>query len=331
MNDEWSWWREALAGNAPEIHADMPQSGFYKMRDGKDGPWLPVMIRLDHGHVSDTARDKVLRCRVGDNSDADPFKIWTYCAGRPISSGDAKIAFETGRFPGEVAVIGDNSGDLSLADQIREYTQQALDWLRGSGITDTKSKDKAANYRAELLRLKKEADTQRESEKRPHLDASRAVDAKFKPMIETAEAAADTLRHALTVYMTAEEAKLRAEQQAKWAMEQKAIEAARAEAEKQRAKMMADDPIAAITSPELELPMAPAIPDPVKVQAGGQRGRKTGLRDVTRYVVTDHSLALAFFAQSDEVKELIGKLAERAGKAGVSVPGVEKITEKVAA
>ena len=72
-------------------------------------------------------------------------------------------------------------------------------------------------------------------------------------------------------------------------------------------------------------------PEPVKVQAGGQRGRKTGLREVTKYIVTDHTKALAFFAESEDVKELVSELAERASKAGVAVPGVEKRIEEVAA
>ena len=75
----------------------------------------------------------------------------------------------------------------------------------------------------------------------------------------------------------------------------------------------------------------PAAPEPVKVQAGGQRGRKTGLRTIVRYHVSDHTKALAFFAESEDVRELVQKLADRASKAGVSVPGVERIEEKVAA
>lgn len=323
MSDIWQWWRDALAGKEQSIDADAPKCGFYKMRDGKDGPWLPVMIRMDGG---------VMRCRVADNSAADPLKVWTWCASRPVSKEDAKVAFETGSFPGDApASIGDNSGDLSLAEQIKEYAAQALGWLKTKGIQDASSKDRAANYRQELLRLKKEADTLRIAEKKPHDDAAKAVQAKWVPLIDEAEAAAEKLRSELGAYMVAEKRAAEAEARAKYEAEQKAAAAARAEIEAQRAKQMRDDPIAALTSPEPELPMAPPPPEPVKIQAGGQRGRKTGLREVTRYVVTDHDKALAFFAESEDVRELIGKLAERASKAGVAVPGVEKRIEEVAA
>lgn len=322
MEDVWQFWRDAIAGNAPAIDADKPQCGFYKMREGKDGPWLPVMIRMDGDEM---------RCRVGDNSSVDPMKVWTWCAGRPISKEDAKHAFETGSFPGDAPAIGDNSGDLSLAEQIKDYAAQALSWLKQTGIKTKTDSDKAANYRAELLRLSKEADTQRVAEKKPHDEAAKAVQAKWTPLVSEAANAADEIRNALTDYMTAEKRKLEAEQNAKYEAEQKAAAVARAEIEAQRAKQMRDDPIAALTSPEPELPMAPPPPEPVKVQAGGQRGRKTGLREVTKYIVTDHAKALAFFAESEDVKELVQKLAERAGKAGVAVPGVEKKIEEVAA
>ena len=324
MTDVWQFWRDALAGKSPFIDADSPQCGFYKKRDGKGGKWLPVMIRLDdHG---------ALRCRVGDNSDADLFDVWTWCAGNPVSKEAAKAAFETGSFPGDApASIGDNSGDLSLADQIKDYSASALAWLRQAGIKDKTSADVAANYRAELLRLSKEADREREIEKRPHDDASKAVQAKWKPLIDEASNAANTIRNELTQFMRAEEQRLEAERRKKWETEQKAVAAERERIEAERAKLMRDDPIAALTSNEPELPMAPPPPDPVKVNAGGQRGRAAGLRTVTKYVVTDHAKALAFFADSEDVRELVQKLSERASKAGVAVPGVEKTETKVAA
>lgn len=325
MTDVWHYWREALAGKMPPIDANTPQCGFYRKRDGRGGAWVPVMIRFD--------TDGTLRCRVGNDSNADPHDVWTWCAANPISQADAKHAFATGTFPGDVPVagIGDNSGNLSLADQIREYAAQALAWMRKSGIKDKTSADMASNYRAELLRLKKEADAQRETEKRPHDEAAKAVQQKWKPLIDEATDAAEELRAGLTTWMTAEERRLAAERQEKWEAERRAADAARKEAEAQRAKMMADDPIQALTSPEPETPPAPPPPEPVKVNAGGQRGRASGLRTVTRYVVTDHAAALAFFASSEDVKMIVAKLAERAAKAGVDVPGVTKQIEKVAA
>jgi len=319
--DEFQHWRDSLAGHDMPIHADVPQSGYYRMREGKTGRWLPVAIW--------TVNSKRV-CRVG-NEARDPSAVWTFCAGNPVSKDAAKQAFETGEWPGDAPAIGHNSGDLTLAEQIKEYAAMALGWLRKSGITDKVSLDTAANYRAELLRLGKEADAQRASEKKPHDDAAKAVQAKWKPIVDEADLAANALRQALTLYMREEERRLEAERRAKWLAEQKAAEDARKAAEAERAKQMRDDPIAALTSPDPELPMTPPPPEPVKVQAGGQRGRKTGLREVTVYTVTDHAACLAFFAEHEETKALVAKLAERVAKTGVAVPGLTISKEKVAA
>jgi hypothetical protein len=321
MSDEFQYWRDALAGKDVAIHADKPQPGYYRMRDGKNGPYVPVAI---------WHKDGDLVCRVA-NSKRDALDVWTSCASNPVAKEAAKHAFDTGTWPSDAPESGHNSGDVSLAEQIKDYAAQALSWLRQSGIMDANSKDMAANYRARLLELKKEADAARETEKKPHDLAAKAVQAKYKPMIEEADAAAEEIRSALTVFMRDEERKEREAREKAWREEQERVAAERARIEAERAEKLAKDPVAALTESEPELPMAPSAPEPVRVQAGGQRGRKTGLRTVTKYVVTDHEAALAFFAKSEDVRELVQKLAERAAKAGVTVPGVEKQEEKVAA
>lgn len=348
--DAYGYWRACVVngGAAPDgvtflptYHGngthEEPQPGLYRVRMTKGGPLVPVQIwlRADDGAVMHRFEDG---CSLTGTIDGKPVHAdaiadrWIWC--KAISKADHEHYKAHGVWPGEVktAGIGDNSGDLSLAEQIKDYAEIALGWLRkAGGIKDKLSSDMAANYRAELLRLSKEADRQREAEKRPHDDAAKAVQAKWKPVIDEAASAANMIRDELTKWMRAEEARQEAERRAKWEAEQKAVAAARAEADAQRAKQMRDDPIAALTSPPPEVPGMPAAPEPVKVSAGGQRGRAAGLRTVTRYVVTDHAAALAFFASSEDVRDLIQKLAERAAKAGVTVPGVEKRTEKVAA
>lgn len=283
-----SHYQRNLAGKDAPLHDGQPQAGFYKMRRERNGPWLPVAIWL---------KDGALVCRVANEMD-DPQRVWTYCCGNPVSNADAKHAFTHGTWPGDVPDIGHNSGDLSLADEIADTAEQAKSWLAKLGTITTKVNcDQAANWRAKLLDLKKRAETEHKAEKQPHLDAGRAVDAKFRPLIETATDAADVLRGALTVFMRAEEAKLRAEQAAQ-------IKAA---------------------------PPSEPLPEPVKVQAGGQRGRKVGLREITKYVVTDYEAALAHVKEHADVRAAVEKVAAAMAKAGTKVPGVEARVEKVAA
>lgn len=320
MADEFQFWRDAIAGKRPAIETDRPQSGYYRMRTKKDGPYQPVAIWF---------RDGELVCRVGSDL-YDPFHAWTYCADKPVSKEVAKYAFETGSWPGDAPEIGHNSGDLSLAEQIAEYASMALAWLKKAGVKDKVSADKAANYRAKLNQLKKEADDARTSEKAPHLAAARAVDDKWRAPIAEATAAAEDLRAALTQFMVAEEKRLKEEAEAKRKAEEERVAAERARIEAERAEKMRVDPIAALTEPEPELPM-PAEVEPVKVQAGGQRGRKTGLKAVTVYEITDYEAALSHVKSHPDVVAAVEKVAKAQAKSGATVPGVSARVEKVAA
>jgi hypothetical protein len=309
--DEFQFWRDALAGEPVTINEDAPQSGYYKTKTRRDGEWIPVAIWTVNGKQV---------CRVGSEQ-RDPASVWVFCAKNPVPKDAAKQAFETGSWPGDAPEIGHNSGDLSLSEQIAEYASMALAWLKTAGIKDKVSADKAANYRAKLNQLKKEADDARTTEKAPHLAAAREIDDKWRGPIADASAAAENIRAALTQFMVAEEKRLRAEQEAARKAEEERLA-------KERAEKMARDPIAAMTDPEPELPVAP---EPVKVQAGGQRGRRTGLKTVTVYEVTDYEAALSHVKNHPDVIAAVEKVAKAQAKSGAVVPGVTASERKVAA
>lgn len=283
--------------------------------------FVSVLINFD--------REGVLRARVGTDV-VDAASVWTFCAKHPVSKGAFDTFEQTGSWPGDAPEIGHNSGDLSLAEQVKEYAELALSWLRKSGIKDSVSKDKAANYRAKLIELGKAADAERDAKKRPHDEAARAVQAEYKPIIDEAKAAAEEIRAALTVYMREEERIAEAKRQEEFRKEQERVAAERARIEKERAALAESDPALAMLEPEPELPMAPAAPEPVKVRAGGQRGRATGLRTVTTYEITDYAAALAHVKDHPDVVAAVEKVVRAQAKAGASVPGVEARVEKVA-
>lgn len=318
MSDQFEWWREALKGNAGPISESEPKSGYFKLKD-KAGVWRPVAI---------WEKDGDLVCRVAGEQ-RPPLDIWTWCAKNPVSKEDAKHAFEHGAWPGDVPQIGDNSGMLSLPEEINDAATTALAWLVKSGISDKASADQAANWRTRLLELGKRADKQRESEKRPHDDAAKAVQAKWKPVVEEAETAAAKIRDALTVWMRAEDAKARAEAEAKRKIAEEAARKAREAADAARAEAASRN-----LPPPLEplyVPQSMQVAEPPKVQAGGQRGRKTGLRNVTVYEVTDYDAALAHVKGHDDVRAAVEKVCRAMAKAGAAVPGVTEKTEQVAA
>jgi hypothetical protein len=320
--DEFQFWRDAIAGKTVVITADAPQSGYYKMRNGRDGIWHPVAIWTVNGAQV---------CRVGKDTRA-PLDVWTYCAGNPVTKEAAKHAFEHGSWPGDAPEIGHNSGDVSLAEQIAEYASIALAWLKKTGVKDKTTADIAANYRAKLNQLKKEADDARTAENAPHMAAAKAVDDKWREPIAEAGVTAESLRSALTQFMVAEEKRLREEQEAARKAEEEFLAKERARIEAERAEKLRVDPIAALTDSKPEMPVASLEPlPPPKVQAGGQRGRKTGLKTVTKYIVTDYAAALSHVKDHPEVRAAVEKVACAQAKSGAAVPGVETKEEKVAA
>lgn len=317
MSDQFQWWRDALAGNVGAIEEPNPRSGYFKMRNGKDGPWMPVAIWEADGE---------LVCRVGSER-RDPHTVWTYCAKNPVAKDAAKHAFEHGSWPGDVPTVGHNAGTLSLPEEIEDAAAQAVAWLTKTGIADKTGADTAANWRARLLDLGKQADKQRDAEKRPHDEAAKAVQAKWKPCIETATDAANRLRDALTQWMRAEEAKARAEAEAKRKLAEEAARKAREVAEAAKAEAAARN----LPPPPEPVDVPLPLDEPVKIQAGGQRGRKAGLRTVTKYIVTDYAAALAHVKDHPDVRAAVEKVAAAQAKAGASVPGIETQTEQVAA
>lgn len=314
MSDEFQNWRDALAGKAVALHADVPHAGYYRMRDRKDGPWLPVAI---------WTKDGALTARVGSDK-RDPFDIWTRCAKYPVKMEDAKAVFGGAAWPGEIG-IGHNSGDLSLAESIKDAVSQAMEWLKASGVKDQVSMDMAANYRAKLLDLAKQADAEREAKKRPHDEAAKAVQAEYKPIIDSAKAAADTVRDALSKYMAAEQEKAR-----KAAEEAARIENERRLAEYQR--RLAAEAEHALNDRDAGPVPEPKIvaPEPVRIQAGGQRGKKASLREMTRWRVDDYAAALSHVKEHPEVRAVVEKVAFAQARTGAAVPGVSSYIEQVA-
>ena len=323
MTDIYQPYRDMLAGREVPIHADQPYPGRYRMKRG--GRFVSVLINVvDSGKVKAQIRDR------GASEIVDAAPIWTYCAKYPVTKEAFDTFNATGSWPGDAPEIGHNSGDLSLAEQIKEYAEMALSWLRKSGVKDKTSADMAANYRAKLNQLKKDADDARTTEKAPHLSAAKAVDDKWRGPIAEATEAAEDIRAALTAFMVAEEKRLKAEAEAKRKAEEERVAKERARIEAERAEKMRVNPIAALTDQEPELPMAPAEPEPVKIQAGGQRGRRTGLRTVKKVRITDYQAAAAHFAANEEIKVVLDKLTSRLVLAGANVPFAETYDEKVA-
>lgn len=342
-------YQQNLAGAPVALHDGHPMPGYYKMRLGsKTGPWVPVAIWEKDGVMVAVRGDG-----KGGRTRVDPNDIWTYVAGNPVKQADAKYAFEHGRWEGDAPTIGDNSREYpatyegiqaEFADYAELVQQFLADIAKAGGIKEKVNADKASNMADAIGTVKggiaKRADEMREALVRPHLDAQREINGQFKPIIEEAKTLDAQLRRAAGAWAKAEQDRLQkiADENAR-----KAREAAEAEAKRQQeahdaAALAALKDLKEGTNPVevvasfLETPAPAPVPEivaeKVKVQVGGQRGAVRSLKTKLVAQIENYDLALAHFKDSDLIREVVLKLAQRAVDAKLGTPPGVKVVEE---
>lgn len=337
MSDSWAWYRAAIAAKnegrpLPPVSADKPEFGFFWARASKQGGRIPVCIYADGNGE--------LVARWGTRAEhrlEDPGARWTWIADQPCERDAYKFAWETGAWPcgtgtTAAATVGDNL-PTDPFDRLQAEVSDTLDRAEtflndASKPADKTRADMARNMQAQLLALTKTADAMHKAEKQPHLDASRAVDEKFR-FRDKIDAACKRLRTIFENWMRAEEANARAEAERKHREAVARAEAERARVAAERAKLHRDDPISALTSDEPELPPLPLAPEPVRINVGGGVGRAAGLKSEWVGAVVDYEATLRHFRAHPNIKAEIEKLvkaAVRVGKSQTAIPGV-KVTE----
>lgn len=327
-DDIYGYWRRAIeitggkrsltrAEQQELVVTEDPQAGFFRRRTVKAGPFIPCAIWPADGAM------------VGaqDGKAADPTGFWTYCCPHPVTHEAYTQRVETGRWPDEdegvtdsfgLPPVGPSLGDNNPPEETplealeRQITAAAANLDAYKTLGTDEDAGKAQAVRSRLLDLGGQTDRLREAEKKPHLEAGRAVDAKFKPLVDKAAAGANTLRAALSAYLTAKE---RREAEARRKAEDDAREAARA---------------AAAANQPAPPPPAPAPePPPAASTFRGASGRAASVKTVKKATVADLSAFVAFVvaqpeasASRQELVALADRLADRAVKAGLTPPGV---------
>lgn len=185
--------------------------------------------------------------------------------------------------------------------------------------------------------LAKDIDKQRETEKKPYLDAGRRIDGAYKPLVDETDTIIKAMKRKLGAWMDARERVAR----------EKAAEAARKlrEAEEAAAKAAEpeDDPFLAATA-EAVIPNVKAVHAEAKTAemealaasrvssaAGGFRA--AGLKTVRKAKVTDWSALAAHYINSGDLRATLERLANsdirHAKGADIQIAGVEIVEERV--
>ena len=244
MSDSYSLWRQALLGQFGPIHENDPQPGYYRMRKGRGGPWVPVAIwAVDTGSR--------LACLV-DGVEKDPCEIWTWVCRYPVpyetyvavaeqgqawpedlpdlkkvrlvsvpasasfepqlSFNDQPLQASASKSPNALPTsptLGHNSVGASEAEvfleEVEALTQSCDEWLlEVPEICSQVLADKAANYAERFGNLENRAEEARTIEKKPVLDQGRSIDGKWKPVISKASESKVKLKKLIEPYLIAE-------------------------------------------------------------------------------------------------------------------------------
>ena len=309
MSTTHTYWQNALSGNFGAVHENDPQCGYYRMRKGRGGPWVPVAIWLENqgsfrqGENSINSDSGKLVCLV-DGVERNAYDVWTWVCRYPIAYETYVAVAEDGKpWPEEVPALGHNSQSLNEAEVVGEEVEalalSAMNWLETLPTIENQSDaDKAANYADRLSALETRAEEARVIEKRPSLEEGREIDARWKPVVSKAQDAKAKMKKAIEPYLVGER--------------QRRIELAR---------MAVQGSESCFDPSDIEPPRA------------GTNGRRVGLRSKYTVRITEPSALMNHYRTdlrlwSDKaVKEAIAKLAEADLTSGAQIQGATLMEE----
>jgi len=220
--------------------------------------------------------------------------------------------------------IGHNGAPAFDAHSMHIEDMFALVSFSTTGAVQTDEQEAALDGLLDELRAaKKAADAERSAEKKPHDDAAKAVQEKWRPLLARCDAASDAIKAALTPFRVAKQlARDEAARQARDEAEarQKAAEAALRSADDLEERFAA----------EATLKQA----DKLAKTANRIDRQATGLRTIWLSTVADPSAFLRWVKQhrADDLKGWLADLAASLVRSGSrELPGVEITEDKKAA
>lgn len=313
---DYSYWMNALAGKFGPVHDGDPQPGFFRKRTGKAAGYVPVAIWEQDGKM----------LALVDGQESDPAEIWSFVCQYPILEEWYRARMLGQPWPDESAAVtaslapppsGHNNPPTDEAEILKGQIEAASAGVeKFAQIEDDETASKAQSLRSRLLELSGQADKIRETQKKPHLEAGKQIDAKFQPLVKAAKAGADTIRDALGAHETR-----KANAVAKAAAEVEALRRKAQEEADKAAEQGAPAPVPVPPPPVTETP-APAV------AIRGAYGRAAAVKLVKVAKVVDQDAAYAGLKTHKELIDLIAVLAQRATNAGITLPGVEVTEER---
>lgn len=229
----------------------------------------------------------------------------------------------------ETAGIGDNNPpetpfEISQS-KIQDLYDEAALWLDGDPINSEEMAEGIATLLQSIRAAAKEAEDERAAEKKPHWDAGKAVDVKWKPLTTLADRATEAAKAALAPWLkkkadekAEEDRRLREEAERKKAEAEKAIREANRENVLER--QAAEDKLEEAKKAEVTANKAARESAGVK----GRTGRAVSLRKRYRAVLRDPEAALEHYWPHVRIEELLTSMAQADADNGkANIPGFE--------
>lgn len=300
IDRSFEWHEAALNGNRGPIDADNPKAGFYRTKAQHNGGYVPVAYWYD-------SHDGTLRCHKNGRSveDMAAREMWPHAARRPISAAAYWYRMDNGAWldddPAAAATAKgpDIDPEIDPVGSMRAEIDKARAGVDAyKAIDSDEQAAKAQTLRSALTTLSGKADKARKAAKEPHLEAGRAVDAQWNPLVNDAAAAANTIKRAIEAWEDVKRANAR----------RAAQEAEKAAREAQEAGKPAPPPPAQNTP-------APST------QIKGASGRAASVSVKPIVVSIDIDKCFVQFRDAPALAALFTILAQKAIDAGIPVPG----------
>lgn len=328
VSNQFDFWIEQIGGRSPETTPGHPHSGFYRGRalDRAKNTTVNEAIAIWRDENGQLFFKSSIGRIVTDPARID--EIFSRVCRKPITRELFMSVCEGGQFPDELEPstrgMGDNLASMApheaMAAEIADLLERFQSWLKTlpNGIENDDQDGKAANYAKEIASLGKKADETHKTEKAPHLEAGRAVDAAWKPIVAAADAAKKAILAPTTEY-----------RRKRAAAEEKARQVELARLREDAARAHAEAVAQAAASPE---PVAPP-PRPAPVALPPKRA--TGLRTVKVVVIDDLAALAAQLAAMpnppEDFMDACRKAARKMLDAGAAANGARLIEEQRAA
>ena len=297
----WLWWQHKLEGKNPPASEGNPMAGFYRAvrKSTYGGTKWAIPVAYWPGENGE------MHCREGfqDVSDVRGQDIWVNVCNNPVPELWYREVAENDapEWPDGMATTaprGDNrppeETDFEyLKGKIEEAALEARGWLDSdaNAIREQVQADQVSNIADRLTELWKKADEARKKERQPHDEALREIQIKWSPLLLMAEAYKNLKYKLLTP----------------WQITQK--------------RALEDAARAAVAAGE-------TMPETTRRPRAGTRGRAMSLKSFKSAEIVDYEACLAFFKDSQDVRGTVQDLANKAIRAGITVPGVKMLEEQ---